>query len=93
MDPILISKMLSFLLKYHHDEIVANQSLKECLERIRAAQNKALRNTKDKIGFNIYGISVLLRDMKNQELDFLPIEEIQNVSEIKGTKRKLKVVS
>lgn len=89
----MVSKIVSFLVKYHHDEIVANQSLKECLEQIRSAQYKALQSNRDKIGYNIYGIAVLLREISNMELDFLPIEDIQKVAEIKGTKRKLKVVA
>lgn len=75
---------------------MANQSLKDCLEHIRSSHNEALKSTRAKIGFNIYGISVLLREFADQELNFLPsmehaVDEIQGGN--KGTKRRLKIVS
>jgi U3 small nucleolar RNA-associated protein 12 len=93
LDVIQSSKILGFLLKTHHNEIVANPGLRPYLELIKNTNKKSLKVTKDKIGINLYGLQALLRQKESLENCYFPSAEAPEEIEGKGAKRKIAVRS
>lgn len=49
----LTAKILFFLLRVHHNQIVASKALRPMLDSVRVNLRRALRRQKDELGFNL----------------------------------------
>ncbi|KAJ3371784.1 hypothetical protein HDU91_004929 [Kappamyces sp. JEL0680] len=74
LDTFYSSRILGFLLREHHDEIVSNRAIKMHLERIRNTNRKSLLEYRDKIGFNLFGLQALLREQTSSQVLYLGSE-------------------
>lgn len=61
----LTCRTLFFLLKVHHDQIVANRLMRPMLDSIRVHLRRGLTRQKDTIGYNIAGIKYIRREWEN----------------------------
>jgi U3 small nucleolar RNA-associated protein 12 len=62
LDVVLASRVLTFLLKVHHNQIIADDSLRIQLETLRAVQIDQLRAFKDTVGFNVVALKAIIHD-------------------------------
>ncbi|KAF8316849.1 WD-repeat-containing protein [Clavulina sp. PMI_390] len=58
---ILVSRIMFFLLKTHHHQIVATRSVRPVLVQLRTRLRNALRRQKDEIGYNVAGLRFIRR--------------------------------
>ncbi|KAI7864097.1 WD40-repeat-containing domain protein [Spinellus fusiger] len=77
---ILTSRILFFLIKTHHNQIVANRMMRPMLDSIRVHLRAQLQRQKDLMGYNRAALSYLQRDWKAKNIaDFIeeapPVEE------------------
>ncbi|KAL0094781.1 WD40-repeat-containing domain protein [Phycomyces blakesleeanus] len=77
---ILISRILFFLIKTHHNQIAANRLMRPMLDSIRSHLRAQLQRQKDIMGYNRAALSYLQRDWKAKNVsDFIddapPVEE------------------
>lgn len=57
----LVSRILFFLLKTHHHQIVANRVMRTALIPLRVHLRRSLRREKDTIGYNLVALQYLRR--------------------------------
>lgn len=62
LDVVLASRVLTFLLKVHHNQIIADDSLRVQLETLRSIQMDQLRTFKDTVGYNIVALKALIQN-------------------------------
>jgi U3 small nucleolar RNA-associated protein 12 len=69
MDIPLTCRILFFLLKTHHRQIIGSKTMRAMLDRIRVSLRAALRRQKDEMGFNIAALKVvgMQIDMKSDK--------------------------
>ena len=60
----LTCRVLFFMLKTHHKQIVSNKTMRALLDGVRAELRKALQSNKDEMGFNIAALSFVGRRME-----------------------------
>lgn len=79
----LTTKILIFLVKTHHSQIVANHIMRPMLDSVRRHLREALQRQKDLMGFNLAGLTYVRREwsMFNQKEFSEPVEEA-------GTKKR-----
>ncbi|KAJ8983270.1 hypothetical protein NQ317_007170 [Molorchus minor] len=63
----LVSKICMFLLKLHHGPIVANHSLLMTLQKIQKLAAEKVRELRDLVGFNYYGMQFLQKEIESAE--------------------------
>ncbi|KAK4142615.1 uncharacterized protein C8A04DRAFT_38147 [Dichotomopilus funicola] len=66
----LTCRILFFMLRTHHRQIVASRTMRAALERLRASLRAALRRQKDEMGYNLAALRVVgmqLRDRSVKE--------------------------
>ncbi|CAO3649121.1 unnamed protein product [Cunninghamella echinulata] len=69
---VLVSRVLSILIKTHHNQIVANRIMRPMLDSIRIHIRKQLQRQKDIMGYNRAALTYLQRDWKARNTtDFL----------------------
>jgi len=83
----LCARCLFFLLRVHHNQIVANQVLLDTIESSRNIVTKQLKEIKDQIGFNIAGMKFIQSEMEAKNFVFFA-----DASEKLKKKKKKKVV-
>ncbi|KAG8719844.1 hypothetical protein FRC08_001846 [Ceratobasidium sp. 394] len=67
----LTSRILAFLLRTHHNQIVANRVLRTTLLALRNHLRGALKIHKDEIGYNLAALRIIRRrDEANRVADF-----------------------
>jgi U3 small nucleolar RNA-associated protein 12 len=92
-NPRLTSRILFFLLRTHHNELVSTRALRPTLERIRTAHKKLLVDWKDMLGFNVAGLTFLKQELDaRRSSGFMDDTPIEPEVEIKGKQRKRKAV-
>ncbi|CCG81673.1 WD domain protein [Taphrina deformans PYCC 5710] len=73
----LTTKILIFLVKTHHSQIVTNHIMRPMLDAVRQHLREALQRQKDLMGFNMAALTYVRRDwvMNNQKEFSEPLEE------------------
>lgn len=67
---VMTCKILFFLLRIHHNQIVASKSLRLMLDAVRGNLRRALKRQKDELGFNLAAVRYIIRgvnDTANKE--------------------------
>jgi U3 small nucleolar RNA-associated protein 12 len=62
----LTCRVLFFMLKTHHKQIVASKTMRPMLDEVRKSLRGALKQQKDEIGFNLAAMSFIGRDIEEQ---------------------------
>ncbi|KAL2129845.1 hypothetical protein VTI74DRAFT_7211 [Chaetomium olivicolor] len=68
MNVPLTCRILFFMLKTHHKQIVASRTMRAVLEGIRANLRQALRRQKDEMGYNIAALKVVGMQMREKSV-------------------------
>ncbi|KAI1001417.1 putative WD repeat-containing protein [Podosphaera aphanis] len=87
----LTCRILFFMLKIHHRQIVASKTLKPLLDRIRGNLRHVLNRQKSEIGFNIAALKVISAKVKDLEVRDYVDEKL--IGEENGGQRKRGFVS
>jgi U3 small nucleolar RNA-associated protein 12 len=69
-NPMLSNRLLTFLLKSHHAQLVATRTLKPILERIQTSYKSQLIRKRDEVGYNLAGLLMMKREIKENALFF-----------------------
>ncbi|KAK6513742.1 hypothetical protein TWF506_008179 [Arthrobotrys conoides] len=85
----LTCRILFFLLKTHHESVVASKKTRGLLEGIRNALKEGLRRQKDEMGFNLAGVRYIKEKVGSKaQSGYLDVEEYEKEEkEQKGKKR------
>ncbi len=67
----LTCRILFFMLKTHHSQIVASKTMKPMLEGIRGNLRKALKRQKDEMGYNLAALKVIGAQMNENTVDYV----------------------
>ena len=67
----LTCRILFFMLKAHHSQIVASKTLKSMLEGIRGDLRKALKRQKDEMGYNLAALKIIGAQMNENTVDYV----------------------
>ena len=62
---VLTCKILFFLLRVHHNQIVASKSLRPMLDAVRGNLRRALTRQKDELGFNLAAVRYVMRGIND----------------------------
>ncbi|CAO3638307.1 unnamed protein product [Cunninghamella blakesleeana] len=90
---ILVSKVLTILIKTHHNQIVANRMMRPMLDSIRLHIRKQLQRQKDIMGYNRAALTYLQRDWKARNTsDFLDESNTTSDPMTNGEDKKRKFV-
>ncbi|KAF3103832.1 hypothetical protein TWF569_007390 [Orbilia oligospora] len=74
----LTCRILFFLLKTHHESVVASKKTRTLLEGIRNALKEGLRRQKDEMGFNLAGVRYIKEKAGNKaQSGYLDVEEYE----------------
>ncbi|KAF2723212.1 WD40 repeat-like protein [Polychaeton citri CBS 116435] len=88
--PELAWKVTYFLLQAHMDQVVASRQLREVLGQVLQSYEKWQAGEKKLLGFNLAGLDMMSRDVREREqgvyLDELPDETIEDAA--KGRKKR-----
>jgi len=72
----LTCRILFFMLKTHHSQIVASKTMKPMLEGIRVNIRRALKKQKDEMGFNLAALKVISTQVKEHNVDYVDDEVV-----------------
>ncbi|TPX36245.1 hypothetical protein SmJEL517_g01588 [Synchytrium microbalum] len=90
-NPTLCARILTSILKTHHNQLTATASIRKTLMTIKTNMNAALREQRDIIGFNLAGLRYLEREDKNSRIGGIELDPsldvVSSSSEKKGKKR------
>jgi U3 small nucleolar RNA-associated protein 12 len=67
----LTCRILFFLLKVHHSQIVASKTMRPMLDGIRGNLRGALKGQRDEIGYNLAALKVIASHMKESVTDYV----------------------
>lgn len=67
----LTCRILFFMLKTHHSQIVASKTMKPMLEGIRGNLRKALKKQKDEMGYNLAALKTIGAQMNENTVDYV----------------------
>ena len=85
----LTCRVLFFMLKTHHKQIVASKDLRALLEGVRGSLRKALTEQKDLMGFNLAALRVIGSKVKESENRSFIGEQENGIEELgKGKKKR-----
>ncbi|KAF3911011.1 Beta-TrCP [Arthrobotrys entomopaga] len=85
----LTCRIIFFLLKTHHESIVASKGMRVMLEGIRGALKDGLRRQKDEMGFNMAGGRYIKQRVSEKgKSGFLDVEEFEKAEEEERKGRK-----
>ncbi|KAF9435125.1 hypothetical protein BGZ76_006854 [Entomortierella beljakovae] len=85
----LVCRILFFLIKSHHNQIVANRIMRPMLDSVRRNLRVGLQKQKDIIGFNVAALNYIRRDYDaNNTSEFFDEEAIQKDEEKKKESEK-----
>ncbi|KAF9975830.1 hypothetical protein BGZ73_000371 [Actinomortierella ambigua] len=74
----LICRILFFLIRSHHNQIVANRIMRPMLDSVRRHLREQLQKQKDMVGFNVAALDYIRRDYEaNNTSEFFDEEAIQ----------------
>jgi U3 small nucleolar RNA-associated protein 12 len=83
----LTCRILFFMLKTHHSQIVASKNMKPMLEGIRGNLRKALKKQKDEMGYNLAALKVIGAQMNEKTVDYVD-EAALDGDETKGHRKR-----
>ncbi|KAF8308164.1 hypothetical protein DL93DRAFT_2171326 [Clavulina sp. PMI_390] len=90
----LVSRIVFFLLKTHHHQIVATRSVRPVLVQLRTRLRNALRRHKDEIGYNVTGLRYIRRTQEARSTaDFYAeaqLDETVVMEKLAGLEKKRK---
>ncbi len=81
-------RCLFYLLRVHHNQIIANRGLVEELGRLRDIVQRKLREYKDLMGGNLAALGFLQRELELKNVHVLEDLE-QKVENVKRKKQKI----
>ncbi|KAF9106264.1 hypothetical protein BGX29_010020 [Mortierella sp. GBA35] len=85
----LVCRVLFFLIKSHHNQIVANRIMRPMLDSVRRNLRAGLQKQKDIIGFNVAAMNYIRRDYEaNNTSEFFDEEAIRKEEEKKQDSEK-----
>ncbi|KAF3923013.1 Beta-TrCP [Dactylellina cionopaga] len=87
----LTCRIVFFLLKTHHESIVASKGMRILLEGVRGALKEGLRRQKDEMGFNLAGVRYIKQKAGEKgKSGFLDVEAFEKAEEQekKGGKKR-----
>ncbi|KAL1970448.1 hypothetical protein VTN77DRAFT_4092 [Rasamsonia byssochlamydoides] len=88
----LTCRVLFFMLKTHHRQIVASKMMRPMLDRIRTTLRRVLAKQKDEMGFNLAALQYIGTQVReNSSKDYVDVdtwEEQQLAKNSSGTKRR-----
>ncbi|KAG8845693.1 hypothetical protein FRB96_002287 [Tulasnella sp. 330] len=93
LNTTLISRIMFFLLKTHHHQIVANRIMRSVLVDLRTHLRDALRRQKEEIGYNLAALQYIRQQHESQRISNFLEQENMNEDRVRakladGKKRK-----
>lgn len=90
----LTCRVLFFILKTHHRQIVASKMMRPMLDSIRASLRRVLARQKDEMGFNLSALQFIGNQIREQSTtDYVDEETWEEQQVSKGTGKKRQFVS
>ncbi|CAG7946055.1 unnamed protein product [Penicillium nalgiovense] len=90
----LTCRVLFFILKTHHRQIVASKMMRPMLDSIRASLRRVLARQKDEMGFNLSALQFIGNQIREQSTtDYVDEETWEEQQASKGTGKKRQFVS
>lgn len=90
----LTCRVLFFILKTHHRQIVASKMMRPMLDSIRASLRRVLNRQKDEMGFNLSALQFIGSQIQEQTTtDYVDEETWEEQQASKGTGKKRQFVS
>jgi U3 small nucleolar RNA-associated protein 12 len=84
----LTCRILFFMLKTHHRQIVASKTLKSMLDGIRSNLRQALKRQKDEMGFNLAALRVISAQVKEKGVKDYVDEESWETDKTEGQRKR-----
>lgn len=84
----LTCRILFFMLKTHHRQIVASKTMRLMLDGIRRDLRQALKRQKDEMGYNLAALRVVGAQVKEKGVKDYVDEDTWEVDETKGQKKR-----
>ncbi|KAK6352265.1 hypothetical protein TWF730_009096 [Orbilia blumenaviensis] len=85
----LTCRILFFLLKTHHESVVASKRTRGLLEGIRSALKDGLRRQKDEMGFNLAGVRYIKEKAGSKaQSGYLDVDEFEKGQKEKNGKKR-----
>lgn len=84
----LTCRILFFVLKTHHKQIVASRTMRATLEKVRANLRAALRRQKDEMGFNIAALKVVSMQLRDKSVREYVDETWEEKEKEKGVRKR-----
>ncbi|KAF8477012.1 WD40-repeat-containing domain protein [Kalaharituber pfeilii] len=84
----LTSRILFFLLRTHHRQLVASKTMRPMLDSVRAHLRAALRRQKDEMGFNLAGVRYILRGIHEAANKEFVGESDEITAGVNGTRKR-----
>ncbi|CAG8237084.1 unnamed protein product [Penicillium salamii] len=90
----LTCRVLFFILKTHHRQIVASKMMRPMLDSIRASLRRVLARQKDEMGFNLSALQFIGNQIQEQSTaDYVDEETWEEQQTSKGTGKKRQFVN
>jgi U3 small nucleolar RNA-associated protein 12 len=84
----LTCRLLFFILKTHHKQLVATKTARTMLDNVRAHLRAALKHQKDEMGFNLAAVRYIQSSVTARKTkDFIDEEEYKNFAANASKKR------
>ena len=83
----LTCRILFFMLKTHHRQIVASKTMRQMLDGIRTNLRRALQRQKDEMGYNLAALRVVSERVREKGVRYFEDEESLSAEE-KGRKKR-----
>lgn len=80
----LTCRILFFMLKTHHRQIVASKTMRPMLDEIREHLRRALQGQKDEMGFNLAALKFVGKQLREKETSYYVDEEMWEKEEKGG---------
>ncbi|KAI8810902.1 hypothetical protein BJ742DRAFT_799159 [Cladochytrium replicatum] len=94
LNPNIVSRIVLFLLRTHHVEIVATRSLRPVIEKLSKSLRSNAQQMKDTIGFNLAAMHFLRREWElEHSSEFFAETQTREEKEAEKKKRKRVIVS
>jgi U3 small nucleolar RNA-associated protein 12 len=84
----LTCRILFFMLKTHHRQIVASKTMKSMLDGIRTNLRQALKRQKDEMGFNLAALRVISAQVKEKGVKDYVDEESWETDKTEGQRKR-----
>lgn len=81
----LTCRILFFMLKTHHRQIVASKTMRPMLDGIREHLRRTLQSQKDEMGFNLAALRFVGKQLREKETSYYVDEEVWDEEEKSGS--------